>query len=135
MTAGDLAVKIVKYIMANPGVTYDQLQARAMGKFIEMNTFEQAMDAIHRFKKIERKSNTAGDIIYSENKPKPVNNSFFERMAEWNKNNPYPVMDETNDAHHEIFEGVDMSYLFMKPDDAKEWWAKKKFRPWELARK
>jgi hypothetical protein len=133
INAPELSVKIVKHIMAHPGVTYDELEGRARLKGIDLNIFEQAMEAIHRFNKIERRSSVAGQITYFEKKEKPPDDALTRRQK-WIDEN-YPVMDETNNGQHEIFEGVDMSYLFMKPDDAKEWWAKKKYRPWELSRK
>ena len=60
-----LANKITEYIVKNSETTYSVLEARALSKGIDLNTFEQAMTAVHRGKRVDRKSTTAGEIVYS----------------------------------------------------------------------
>lgn len=126
MTHKELAVKITKYIMAHSPVSYDELEARAKMHGYDLNLFDQAMQTIHRFEGVDSKAvmvNGKSVIVYSPKKKAPVK----EAMVRWvNIPGNYPVMDSTNDCHHEIFQGIDMSWIWMKPDEAEEYWNSKK---------
>lgn len=126
MTHKDLAVKITKYIMAHSPVSYDELEARAKMHGYDLNLFDQAMQTIHRFEGVDSKAvmvNGKSVIVYAPKKKAPVK----EAMVRWvNIPGNYPVMDSTNDCHHEIFQGIDMSWIWMKPDEAEEYWNNKK---------
>lgn len=126
MTHKELAVKITKYIMAHSPVSYDELEARAKMHGYDLNLFDQAMQTIHRFEGIDSKAvivNGKSVIVYAPKKKAPVK----EAMVRWvNIPGNYPVMDSTNDCHHEIFQGIDMSWIWMKPDEAEEYWNSKK---------
>lgn len=126
MTHKELAVKITKYIMAHSPVSYDELEARAKMHGYDLNMFDQAMQTIHRFEGIDSKAvmvNGKSVIVYAPKKKAPVK----EAMVRWvNIPGNYPVMDSTNDCHHEIFQGIDMSWIWMKPDEAEEYWNSKK---------
>lgn len=126
MTHKELAVKITKYIMAHSPVSYDELEARAKMHGYDLNMFDQAMQTIHRFEGVDSKAvmvNGKSVIVYAPKKKAPVK----EAMVRWvNIPGNYPVMDSTNDCHHEIFQGIDMSWIWMKPDEAEEYWNSKK---------
>lgn len=126
MTHKELAVKITKYIMAHSPVSYDELEARAKMHGYDLNLFDQAMQTIHRFEGVDSKAvivNGKSVIVYAPKKKPPVKDA----MVRWvNIPGNYPVMDETNDCHHEIFQGIDMSWIWMKPDEAEEYWNSKK---------
>ncbi len=126
MTHKELAVKITKYIMAHSPVSYDELEARAKMHGYDLNLFDQAMQTIHRFEGIDSKAvivNGKSVIVYAPKKKAPVK----EAMVRWvNIPGNYPVMDSSNDCHHEIFQGIDMSWIWMKPDEAEEYWNSKK---------
>jgi hypothetical protein len=126
MTSKELAVKITKYIMGHSPVAYDELEARAKMHGYDLNLFDQAMQTIHRFEGIDNKAvivNGKSVIVYAPKKKAPVK----EAMVRWvNIPGNYPVMDETNDCHHEIFDGIDCSFLFMRPEEAEEYWNNKK---------
>lgn len=126
MTHKELSVKITKYIMAHSPVSYDELEARAKMHGYDLNLFDQAMQTIHRFEGIDSKAvmvNGKSVIVYAPKKKAPVK----EAMVRWvNIPGNYPVMDSTNDCHHEIFQGIDMSWIWMKPDEAEEYWNSKK---------
>ena len=79
-----LANKITEYIVKNPETTYSVLEARALSKGIDLNTFEQAMATIHRGKRVDRKSTIAGEIVYSAAVIKEKPSDFFDTGV------PYP---------------------------------------------
>lgn len=112
--------------MAHSPVSYDELEARAKMHGYDLNLFDQAMQTIHRFEGIDSKAvivNGKSVIVYAPKKKAPVKDA----MVRWvNIPGNYPVMDETNDCHHEIFQGIDMSWIWMKPDEAEEYWNSKK---------
>ncbi len=119
MGSVELAIKIVAYITAHEPVTYSALEARAKEKGIDPNLFEAAMTALHRFKQIDRRARANGEIVYKRAVIRPKAAAFVQTWV-------YPQMDETDDGQHAIFAGLDLSYLFMPPDAAKEWWESKK---------
>lgn len=122
----DLAVKVTKYILAHSPVSYDELEARARMHGYDLNVFDQAMAAIHRFDGVDKKTvlvNGKSVIMYAGKKAKTVTTP----MVRWiNIAGNYPVMNSTNDAQHEIFDGMDLSWMFMKPDEAETYWQSKK---------
>ena len=119
MTPTELATKIARFIVSQKTCTYADIQVRADAKGISRRDLEAAMVLIHRNKAI-KSVNAGGDIQYSVAPPKPVASPFF-------RYEPYPeFIKGVNDASHEIFAGVDMSYLFMTPEEALQYKAQLK---------
>jgi len=106
MSPTTLATKIITRILTDQGSTYDKLEARAVAKGIDMNTFQAAMVIVHRSKLIEQ-SVKFGVIQYKPH-VKPVAKPGPQRPSY------YPEMDSTNDGS-----GIeaDFSYLFLTPEE------------------
>ena len=123
----ELATKIAIYIAKNAPVSYEQLRLRAESHKIPMGVFSNAMVIIHRSKRIEQKSK-GDDIIYTIVIPKapPSAGSHIT----WVKEN-YPPMTKENDGSGI---DVDFSYLFLKPDEMKEYKAAAKGMPVHMMR-
>ena len=115
-----LALKMQEYIgkQSSP-VSFTMLQERATGHGISDDVFMSAIEHLHRWKWIARTVH-GDDIRYAIKIEKPKVAQTFTR------NYPYPEMNETNNAKHEIFDGLDLSWMFMKPDDAEAYWQSKK---------
>ena len=121
-----LAAKIATYIIKEGEATYSALLTRAQSKGIDETLFQEAMTYIHRKeKRIAATSTTDGEIIYKVSIPKGTPTWALAQP-------PYPIMDETNNCKHEVFEGIDLGWMFMKPEDARDYWWKKKKAPWLL---
>lgn len=119
-----LAKKIVLYIVENGTCSYAEIAERARTHDIDVRTLESAMAIIHKNNTIKTTA-VGNDIQYSVAPQKPVASSFF-------RYEPYPeFIPGVNDASHEIFEGIDLSYLFMKPDDAEEYWKNRNVPIWQ----
>ena len=73
-------------------------------------TMLEAMRKVHRFKDI-RTRNRMGTVYYD---PMPIHEVVSAPRV---SRTDYPVMDETNDCHHEIFKDMDYQYLFMTPEE------------------
>lgn len=112
----DLAEKLVLHIDQVKVTTFDKLEVRALKHGISMNVFDQAIARLHKLPNIKR-TVKLGTVQYELQAVKVKANSF-NAFAEWRKDNPYPVMDSTNDCHHEIFAGIDLSFMFMTPEEA-----------------
>lgn len=117
ITPKQLADKIITGILRSPNVTYSRLEAHALSLGIPIGVFENSMQLVHKSKKVQSKI-LKGILVYVEREaPKPK----VDVLLEWRKANPYPKMDNTNDCHHEIFNGIDLSFLFLTPDELDEY--------------
>jgi hypothetical protein len=118
-----LASKIITYITEHPSVKYSELEARAVSKGIFLDVFEAAMSAVHRSNKVKRTAIAGEDITYAVIVEKPKK----DPMLRWvNIDGNYPAMDSTNDGHHAIFAGLDLKWMFLPPDEAEQYWSKRK---------
>lgn len=109
MTSVDLAKKIALYIVRENGCSYTDIERRAESKGIDRQILLAALTIVHRNKTI-KVTNAGGDIHYALAPQKKIESPFM-------RFDDYPAMDATNDAHHEVFAGLDYSYLFLKPEE------------------
>lgn len=122
-----LAEKIVELIIKSPeGLSLDVIDARAQKHGIDMRTLDAALERIHKLRSIER-STVKGTIRYrvkQKVEPKgPASHVSWLRL-----NYPWPkdfVMP---------FPEIDMSYLFLKPAQLKEYKAMAKGIPIHMMR-
>lgn len=108
-----LADLICKKILLTGEMSFEDIEARAIEKGIDLDTLDQALELVHKRPKIEAVELAAGTIY---RKRKIVKSSPFA-ATEWiNKN--YPKMTPENDGH-----GIeaDYSYLFLSPEEMKEY--------------
>lgn len=113
-----LSLKLVEYIVTNPGCTYTTINTRATAHGISPDILEQALTIVHKNKLIQTKV-IGGDIVYSIAVEKT---KTLPGGKEWVTAN-YPKMDETNNGS-----GIeaDFSYLFLTPEELLEYKAKVK---------
>lgn len=86
MNPKELSTKIIAGIIKKPGVTYQRLEQHAQSLGIPLGIFENAMNLVHKNRKIQSKLK-GGILIYIEResaKPK------VDILLEWRKENPYP---------------------------------------------
>lgn len=103
-----LAALIIKRIIDDAGSTYDKLEARAVEKGISMDVFQAAMTIVHRSKLIEQ--SVKYGVIQYKVKEKKIAKPFS--AVEWvTQNYPWPENFEMP------FPEIDMSYLFLKPEE------------------
>lgn len=121
------AIKILKRIEEEGDTTYTFLQNRAVGKGISLDFLDQALEKLRRRKKVNQR--VKGDEIIYSAVPKEKPKSPFPGV-EWLKNNyPYP----TNFVMP--FPEIDMSHIFLSPQEMKEHKAKAKGMPLYLLEK
>ena len=128
-----LAKKILEKIaQSNELLSYTTLLDRAGQLGIEQNIFDAAIERLQKTKRVTVK--VKGDEIYYKalEKPKP---KAFDSHLQWLKENyPYPTPCSATDCHGLCvacmpFPEIDMSYLFMTPDEMKEYKAQMKGLP------
>lgn len=116
----ELKERIIAYILSHHPITYDRLEEVAMGKGFNQLQIMQAMEAVHRDKRVVQ--TTTGDTIqYRPYVVPPVKQHFVSTV-------PYPHMDDTNNAEHPIFADLDYSYLFLTPEELDKYKAEAKGR-------
>ena len=121
MTSTTLAALIIKRIIEDNGSTYDKLEARAVAKGIDMNTFQAAMVIVHRSKLIEQ-SMKYGVIQYKIAVAKPIQ---APQGTSWvTANYPWPENFEMP------FPEIDMSHLFLKGEELEKYKCEAKGRPY-----
>ena len=126
MTPTELATKIITRILTDQGSTYDKLEARAVEKGIDMNTFQAAMVIVHRSKLIEQ-SVKFGVIQY---KPKVKPEVKPAVGASWLSLN-YPRPGVNGIPVFEMpFPEIDMSHLFLKGEELEKYKCESKGRPY-----
>ena len=112
-----LAAKVARYIeKQGKPVTYEELEQRAQSKGIDSGLFETAVTFLHKRKRVEYKAK--GDTIVYTVKAEPKPKEPGSHLT-WVRNN-YKYMDETNNANHPAFNELDFSYLFLTPEEMKQ---------------
>lgn len=86
MNPTELSTKIIAGILRSPGVTYSRLETHALSLGIPIGVFENAMQLVHKNKKVQSKI-LKGVLVYVEREAPKV---AVDILAEWNKSNPYP---------------------------------------------
>jgi hypothetical protein len=120
MTKTSLSNLIITRILRDGNVTLTQLEHRATERGVLLSDLYQALDTVHRDKRI-RRGVKGGEVYYEVAKAKPTAISH----TQWVTQN-YPPMTADNDGS-----GIDadFSYLFLTPDEAKEYKANAKGLP------
>lgn len=117
----ELKERITAYIIKTAPVTMDTVIEVAIAKGFTEAQVLTALDAVHRDKRISYTANASGVVQYrlAAAKKDPTDH------LKWVKDH-YPTMDPTNDGS-----GIDADYsfLFMSPDEAKEYKAAVKGMP------
>lgn len=108
-----LADAIFKRIYVDGPFTLDQLEERAKEKNIPINDFYAAMEIVQRHRKLQVSGKTYKKRVNKKQE--------FQSHLAWVKNNYPRMIPGVDDASHPIFDDVDFSYLFMTPDEAKEY--------------
>jgi len=109
----DLPERIERYILASKqAVSYQEIMSAAEKKGFSKVDVIGALSKVHKKRSI-RVASRLGTIYYD---PAPVHTVMAAPRIPDHK---YPVMDETNDAHHEIFDGMDFSDVFKTPEELK----------------
>lgn len=117
-----LSKKILERIAKSKAeVSYSDLEQVAVDKNIDLNIFDAAITKLHRFKKVTQR--VKGEEIYYKAVPKPKRKAPGSHLT-WLRNNyPYPkkfVMP---------FPEIDMSWIFLTPDEMLEYKAQAKGMP------
>ncbi len=110
---------IITRIINRGEVTLMELESRATERGISLSELYDALERVHRDKRVER-TVRKGDIVYKVAKPKKSPLSHLT----W-KNENYPEMDETNNAGHPAFADLDFSWMFLPPEEIELWQLKK----------
>jgi len=97
---------VVQFIQRNPDCSYDDIKARARELQIPDHQLMGVMAKVHKRRDIR----TTQDLRYRYHEPKP------RTTTNW-RYEPYPTMDSTNNAEHEVFAGMDFSSLFLTPEE------------------
>lgn len=121
------AKKILAYIeKANSDVSYTQLLDRALAKDITVDLLDRALERLHKSKKIKKRVKD-NDIVYTA-LPKAVIKSPISYLS-WVRQN-YPRPGENGiPAFVMPWPEIDMSYLFLKPEQMKVYKAEAKGMP------
>lgn len=111
---------ITTRIIRDGSVTLSQLEHRATERGVSLSELYAALERVHRDKRVER-TVKAGEVIYRKAMPKksPLDHHTWLREH-------YPPMDETNDGSGI---DIDLSWLFLKPDELVEYKAAAKGVP------
>jgi len=112
MNVSKLAELITLRIRADGPISFDSLEERATKKGIDLDLFYQAMEIVNRKKIIE--------IVGKNYREKIKKKTGFEHVT-WMRDNYPPMIPGVNDASHPAFADTDFSYMFMTPDEAKEY--------------
>lgn len=108
MTREELADLIFRRIYCDGPLTFDELEARALEKGIDIDLFYAAMEIVQRHRKLR---------VQGKKYMKRVNRTY-----EPPKRPDYPPMiPGVNDASHPIFADIDYSWMFLTPDEIKEY--------------
>lgn len=112
MTSTKLADLITLRIRADGPISFDSLEERATSKGIDLDLFYAAMEIVNKKRIIE--------IVGKNYREKIKKKTGFEHVS-WVTDNYPRMVPGVDDASHPIFDDVDYSYLFMTPDEAKEY--------------
>ena len=117
----ELKERITAYIIKTAPVTMDTVIEVAIAKGFTQAEVLTALDAVHRDKRISYTANASGVVLYKLASAKKGPTDHLR----WVRDN-YPPMDSTNDGSGI---DIDLSHLFMSPDEAKEYKAAAKGMP------
>lgn len=115
-----LSKLIVTRILRDGHVTLTQLEHRATERGVLLSDLYAALDSVHRDKRIKR--GVRGGEVYYE--PAPAPRAPVDYLK-WVRDN-YPPMTPENDGSGI---DIDLSFLFMSPEEAKEYKAAAKGMP------
>lgn len=116
----DLSERIIKYIENHHPISYTSIVNVAAGKGFSESQVLQALDTVGRNKSIITKTRKDEVWYYLVTVPAPVSNPTH---VSWLAKN-YPRL-----KYEMPFPEIDMSFLFMKPEQAKEYKAAAKGLP------
>ena len=107
-----LSKLIITRILRDGHVTLTQLEHRATERGVLLSDLYSALDAVHRDKRIKR--GVRGGEVYYE--PAPPPKAPIDHLS-WLRTNYPPMTPENDGSGIEI----DLSFLFMSPEEAKEY--------------
>lgn len=117
-----LAETLIKAIDKAGELSIDRIDAGAVKRGISMTVLDRALEVLHRNKHIKR-TTKKGTIYYSiKVAPKPKDPGSH---LTWLREHYPPMTEENNGSGID----VDFSYLFLKPDEMKEYKAAAKGMP------
>lgn len=121
-SSAPLHTRIIAYIEKYQPVTYDALEARARERGYSLFDFEEAIQRVHKDKRIR----VSSALVYTFEAPKLPSPTPH---LDWLREN-YPRMTSENDGS-----GIDadFSYLFLTPEQLLEYRARMKGQPvWQI---
>lgn len=119
MTKQSLAESIFKRIYVDGPFTFDELEARAIEKGLDIDLFYEAMEIVGRHRKLQVSGKTYKKRVNRQQE--------FQSHLTWiNENYPRPEKCEhgieyTGCKHCMPFPEIDFSYLFLTPSQMKEY--------------
>ncbi|UOF78895.1 hypothetical protein [Caudoviricetes sp.] len=134
-----LAKKIQKRIEEAEGdVPYSELEARAVELDISIDMLDAALEHLQRFKKVKQRVK-GNEIIYKA-KPKSVPKDPFAVSTWMRENYPWPTPCGAEGCtglckQCEPFPEMDLSWIFLKPQEMKEFKAQMKGMPLHVMNK
>jgi hypothetical protein len=118
-----LAEKLVLHIDAEKTTTFDKLEARALKHGIAMSVFDRAIEKLHKLPNIKR-TVKLGTVHYELQAVKAKAGPILS--GEWvAANYPWPGKNGVPEFVMP-FPEMDLSYLFLKPEEAEEYKAQMK---------
>lgn len=122
----ELLERIVAYVQKHYPTSMTVLEGIVLSKGFTQNDFYSALERVHKDKRIVQ-TQRGGEVYYSPHIPPPVVPP--PTHLEWIKSNyPYPGRDGVP-AFEMPFPEIDMSWIVMSPDEAKEYKAAAKGVP------
>lgn len=112
MNLKTLASNIANRIIADGPFTFDQLEERAISKGLDLDTFYEAMELVNKNRRLK---------ISGKKYSRRVVKSEPGSHLTWLRVNYPDVIPGVNDASHPIFDEVDYSWMFLPPDDIREY--------------
>jgi len=111
-----LSNRIITYILKRNTTTLIELEGVVLSKGFTLNELYQALDTVHKDKRIDYKANASGEITY---RPAIAKTPKAGTHLAWLRDN-YVRMDETNNADHPAFADLNFSFLFLSPEEVKQ---------------
>lgn len=112
--------RIIAYIERHHPLTLSVLEGIVVSKGFTLDEFESALERVHRDKRIVQ-STKGGDVVYSPYIAPPVKPNTF---ASWSAQH-YPRPGQNGIPEFVMpFPEIDMSYIFMTPEELDEYKAK-----------